>query len=372
MAPQNDIQINDLLAAERRPKGLTRRAMSPPFSFVRNLLSKNGNKPPLMTAQLGGRDHIEIVEPEALSIHQAQAQFYQAMFDLDAASALAYSLNALSLPQKLVVDVARSALSEKDYRLKAVPRLPTIIPKLLRSLRDPEASARNYVEIINKDPALSAAVLKLANSVYFNPTTKRIDNIEFAVVKLGIEGLRAVLSAAVMQPLVQRKSDYFSHFGLRLWEHTLSVAVACETLAAVRGFEPYKAYLLGLTHDIGKITLFSELSKQFRQNPTSTAPPAEAFLPLLKERSASLSSAIAMDWELPKEICSALQQQVDIEHGRQVGPYAHLLFQANLACEAYAVTKHCVEHSIDLKALSRQLSLPETLFADLDCLSVQV
>lgn len=344
----------------------------PPFSFVRQLLGKNVSRSPAMVAGEDGQSRIEIEAPESLSIHQAQAYFFQAMFDLDATAALVNTLNTLSLPQKLVIDVARSSLSEKDYRLKSVPRLPTVIPKLLRSLRDPDTSARNYVDIINKDPALSAAVLKLANSVYFNHTAKKIDNIEFAVVKLGIEGLRAVLSAAVMQPLVQRKTEYFNDFGVRLWEHTLAVAVACETLAVVRGYEPYKAYLLGLVHDIGKITLFSELSKQFRINAGSSAPLVEAFLPLLKEKSASLSAAIAMDWELPKEICSALQQQVGIEPGRQVDPYAHLLFQANLACEAYAATRYCVEFSIELPLLSRQLSLPETLFAELDSLRIQV
>lgn len=346
--------------------------MSPPFSFVRNFLSKNGQRPAILAGDNAEQHYVEVEEPKALSRHLAETQFYQAMFDLDAASAMVTTLNQLSLPQKLVVDVVRGSLAERDHRLKAVPRLPTVIPRLLRSLRDPDASARTYVDIINKDPALSAAVLKLANSAYFNPTNKKIENIEFAVVKLGIEGLRVVLSAAVMQPLVQRKTDYFNHFGSRLWEHTLSVAVACETLAAVRGFEPYKAYLLGLTHDIGKITLFSELSKQFRLNPNSNKPKPEAFLPLLKERSASLSAAIAMDWDLPKEICSALQQQVDIENGKLISPYAHLLFQANLACEAHAVTKHCIEHSIDLETLAEQLSIPATLFADLDCLSVQV
>ena len=344
----------------------------PPFSFVRNLLSKNNGRSPLLSAEADAQNYIEIEAPESLSINQAQAYFYQAMFDLDSSAAPVNSLNALNLPQKLVIDVARSSLSEREYRLKAVPRLPSIIPKLLRSLRDPEASARNYVDIINKDPALSAAVLKLANSAYFNPTSKKIENIEYAVVKLGIEGLRAVLSAAVMQPLVQRKTEYFSHFGFRLWEHTLSVAVACETIAAIRGYEPYKAYLLGLTHDIGKITLFSELSKQFRLNPITSTPLAEAFLPLLKEKSASLSAAIAMDWELPKEICTALQQQIDIEPGRQVTPLANLLFHANLVCEAYAATRHCVEHSVDLQRLAKELELPETLFNDLDCLSIQV
>lgn len=346
--------------------------MSSPFSFVKTLLGKNPQRNDTIPPGLEEQNYFEIQEPTSFCIHLAEAQFYQAMFDLDATSALVTSLNNLSLPQKLVVDVVRKSLSERGYRNKSVPRLPSVIPRLLRSLRDPDASAKTYVDIINKDPALSAAVLKLSNSVYFNPTAKKIGNIEYAVVKLGIEGLRAVLSAAVMQPLVQQKTDYFNQFGLRLWEHTLAVAVACESIATERGYEPYKAYLLGLTHDIGSITLFSELSKQFRLNAESGKPAPESFLPLLREKSASLSSAIAMDWDLPKEICAALQQQVGIESGRQVSAYAQLLFQANLACEAYAVTKHCVEHSINLDELTEQLSLPKHLFSDLDKLSVQV
>jgi len=118
--------------------------------------------------------------------------------------------------------------------------------------------------------------------------------------------------------------------------------------------------------------LFCELAKQFRLNPVTSTPLAEAFLPLLKEKSASLSAAIAMDWELPKEVCSALQQQVDIEPGRKVNPYAIILFQANLVCEAYAATKYCIEHTIDLPRIAKELALPEILFADLDCLSIQV
>lgn len=343
--------------------------MAPPFSFVRNVFGRGDKSQPpkLMPAQ---GDRIEVVEPGALSITAAQEGFYRVLFDLPDTVDVSGDV-ALSVPQKLVVDVVRGSLTEKEFRAKAVPRLPSVIPKLLRSLRDPDASAKDYVNIINKDPAMSAAVLKLANSVYFNPTCNRINSIDIAVVKLGIEGLRAVLSAAVMQPVVQRQSAYFSQLGRKLWEHTLACAVACEIVATQRGLEPYKAYLLGLTHEVGKITLFSELSKQFQKN-GGDKPAIGAFIPLMWERSNSMSATIAMDWDLPKEIVAALQQQIDLVAGRQVGPYGHLLFQSNLACEAYAMQRYGKNESFALETLAEQLCLPAHIFTDLDHLSIEV
>src|SRR5690606_2800228 len=87
----------------------------------------------------------------------------------------------LTVPQKLVIDVVKESLAKKEYRLTAVPRLPMVIPKLLRSLRDPESSVRDYVAIVNKDAVMSAAVLKLANSVYSNPIGSYIGDIERAI-----------------------------------------------------------------------------------------------------------------------------------------------------------------------------------------------
>ena len=65
-----------------------------------------------------------------------------------------------------------------------MPRLPEVIPLLLKSLRDPDASASDYVAIIKRDPLLAAAVLKVANSAYFKPSGSAHANYERAVVAL--------------------------------------------------------------------------------------------------------------------------------------------------------------------------------------------
>jgi HD-like signal output (HDOD) protein len=295
--------------------------------------------------------------------------FYAILFPSTTAKA------PLTAPQKLVLNVVIDNLKKGGQHLRSVPRLPSIIPRLLKSLRDPEASANDFVKIINKDPAMSTAVLKRANSMYFNPHGQTINSIEQGVVKLGIEGLRSVLSTAVMQPVIQYKSSYFSGFGRTLWEHSLCCAVCCEVNAKKQGLEPFKAYLLGLVHDMGKLTIFSELCAQFKLNPGQKPPNYQAFAPLMQSMSTKLSYQIALNWELPEEICTALEQQVSCNTEHEMEVYGRLLFQSNLVCEAFAARQQNEDEAgrvetSDCEALIKQFSMPENLFETLNLLSL--
>lgn len=306
---------------------------------------------------------VTVIEPENYSIEQSQQAFFHYLYPEKTS-------RPLTVPQKLVIDVVKSSLAKKNIRQKSVPHLPTVIPKLLRTLKDPEASARDFVTIINKDPAMSAAVLKLANSVYFNPINRKISDIEPAVVKLGIDGLRSVLSAAVMQPVLQQHSTYFSQTGQKIWQHSLVCAVTCELIAKHRGMEKFTVYLMGLVHDIGKITTFSELCKQFEANGEDSAPGYNAFVPLMKVLSPAVSYWVAKDWELPANIVTALAEQVNISPDTKVSEYGNLLYQANLCAEAYFTVKQQDKRLAN--EILKALKLPSDLYKKLDQLMMEV
>lgn len=309
------------------------------------------------------QNKLEVTEPQLYTLAHSQEAYYRYLYPKDTSQ-------KLTVPQKLVVDVVKSSLQKKEVREKAVPRLPTVIPKLLKSLRDPNSSAKQYVEIIKKDPVMSAAVLKLANSVYFNPIGKRIHDIERAVVKLGIDGLRSVLSAAVMQPIIQRDSPYFSHTGQRMWHHSLSCAVACEIIAEHRDVEKFKVYVMGLVHDIGKTTIFSELCTQFKKNGEDVKPGYNAFVPIMKVLGPPVSFWVAKDWDLPKEVCHALAEQTTVKAGAKVSPFAHVLYQANMVAEAHVTLR---KHNEQLaEKLLEELELPSNMYERLDQLTVEV
>jgi len=293
--------------------------------------------------------------------------FYQQLFPTDKIK------NPIDLPQKLIIQVVEDHLNDQNHRSKIIPRLPAIIPQLIRSLKDPKTSSQDYVRIIRRDPSMSAGVLKLANSVYFNPVSQTITSIEVAVIKLGIDGLRSVLSAVVMQPVIQQKTRYFSHFGQKLWLHSLATAVICELLAKNRGIDPYKAYLLGLTHNIGKVTIFSELCQQLKTLPSEQRPSRDAFIPLLQKRSEKLSYEIAKDWQLPDEIISALKQQASVANNNNLGPISQLLFEAKKISTLYLLNQEKLSRKPIPKDLQQQLTqqlallqLPENTFSLLE------
>jgi HD-like signal output (HDOD) protein len=311
-------------------------------AFFRSVLSR---------AKASSSDFVETPLPSAaltdtdpFSSNRVSNDFHKFLFGGN-------SREPLSTDQKAMIKVAVDNLSKKEYRVYAVPRLPTVIPKLIRSLRDPKCSVRDYVAIINKDPAMSAAVLKLANSAYFNVSGTYTGDIEKAIALLGIAGLRSVLSAAVMQPIIQRESPYFSQIGKQLWIHSLNTAVACEVTAAGRQLDRFQAYLLGLTHDIGKITLFSELCKVYKFHGI-TKPGVRAFIPALQTYSAQLSGHIAKDWLLPEDVQQALFDQT------------------NIACEIFAYTPQ--EDLPNVFPILELLDLPENFFTYLTDLGTDI
>lgn len=320
--------------------------------FLQRLFSRRQQP---ATAQAGSAGSHRLRVPARLSASAAEAAFCATLFPVSVPD------RPLTLPQKLVQDVVRHNLAQPDHQ--AVPHLPAVIPRLLRSLRDPDSSAADYADIINKDPGMSAAVLKLANSVLFNPGGKPISSIQRAVVGLGIDGMRSVLSAAVMRPVLNQNSPYFAGAGAHLWSHSLQCALIAEMLASRHGAEPYKGYLLGLVHDIGKITVFSELNREYSLNAGDNLPGRAAFAPLIQDMAAGLGKTITSQWQLPAELITALQEQpgpgtapVD---GKSISALGKVLFEANLLGNVLQAEALLPEHT--LEHLLQELQLPAKL-----------
>src|SRR5690606_37866720 len=94
------------------------------------------------------------------------------------------------------------------------------------------------------------------------------------------------------------------------------------------------------------------------------SPSSQAFIPPLQESSALLSSQIARDWQLPDDLCLALQEQVNIAQGKRVSALGQLLYQANIVCEAYAFTPKAKPD--ELIFLLEDFALPKNLFSRLE------
>lgn len=146
-------------------------------------------------------------------------------------------------------DALVDALIEELERL---PAQPSIAMRVVWIADDPQSSAKDLAAAIAADPSLTARVLKLANSAYYG-LSGRVANVGFAVTVIGFPTVRA-MAAATASGLFEDSSSPTAPPGF--WEHAVSVATACSTLADRVGIRAADAFSLGLLHDLGSALLF--------------------------------------------------------------------------------------------------------------------
>lgn len=227
-------------------------------------------------------------------------RFYQLLIN-------ATSVEIAANEQELLAELNRELIAVRR-QLPDLPRLPAIMPRIMATLRDSDASRQELVNIIREDPAIAASVLRLSNSSLYN-SQRKITSIEQAVTQLGITGLRQLVSAAVMQPIVQVHSPLYAKFGKLLWEHSLLCAGYAEDLAAYQQEDRFKAYLLGLLHDVGAKVIFTHIEKLYRTGKLTSEPSTGILFALLHTHALQLSADIARFWDLPDDLVFALEDQ---------------------------------------------------------------
>jgi HD-like signal output (HDOD) protein len=184
-----------------------------------------------------------------------------------------------------------------------VPRVPEIIPQLLRSLRDEGVSGAELARQVGKDPSLAAEVIREANSPFYRQGTP-VRTIDAALLVLGQNGLRMLLARAAFRPIAGLQGGRHARVAApRVWRHTEHCALAAALLAPGLRADPFEAYLAGLMQDVGLIVAL----RLFDQATDAGALPRDAGAAAqLQAAARQLSARIALQWELPPPIAAAI------------------------------------------------------------------
>ncbi len=200
-------------------------------------------------------------------------------------------------------------LGTLDARPDYIPRRPSLLPKLLATVNDGEASMVAMARIIEQDPALTGNLLRVANSPLYRLNNAPIESIDRAVTMVGVQGIRSLIASALLHPVMVPGSGTFSRFPELVWEHTLFSATAAETHAVqVENAEPFVSQLVGLLHGLAAIVVFRIVRDQFAARPELN-PDAGSVARLLESWVSPTAGRIAANWELSSRIQYALESQ---------------------------------------------------------------
>ncbi|HHJ17242.1 MAG TPA: HDOD domain-containing protein [Gammaproteobacteria bacterium] len=240
--------------------------------------------------------------PAGISAREIDTAFYGLILGVQ--SPIDSTLNTFEkkvlreLDQLLASDISHSSL---------VPRLPSVIPRVMGALRDESSSAVDLAAQLGRDAVLVSEVIRLANSPYYR-VGKEITSLERAVFILGQVGVRQLVTNAAFKPLLNLNSGHFTKLsGTILWDQSEKAAVICDCLARQEKTDRFNAYLMAIVQNAGFTVALQILDRNFDG---SQAPRSGIFHERLISRSRKLSWIIAKEWEFGPAVLDALEAQI--------------------------------------------------------------
>ncbi len=249
--------------------------------------------------------------------------------------------------------ISLDTLLDNIHRL---PSLPSVVNELILALGKEGLSVAELAHGIEKDQALSARALRVANSPFYG-MPKPVSSIHDAIVVVGFKAVSSLVTTAAL-------TEYFKPPVLAwfdqstFWRHSLGAAVSGRKLAPLAGLDPEIGYTAGLLHDIGRLLLVICCAKEYEavfawrdQHDLDLIAAEQELLGLTH---ADAGAALARHWHFGPEIEAAVARHHAPIAGERAS-YADLAHVANILAHGLDLARdtHALAPVLDESAWQR-------------------
>ncbi|WP_019529944.1 HDOD domain-containing protein [Dasania marina] len=225
-----------------------------------------------------------------------------------------------------VAEQVRDDLLEAIANDKIVlPTLPEVALQVREIAADPNVNAQKLDNIISNDAALTARIIKVANSPLLRARNP-IEDLKMAVMRLGIDYTANLATGLAMQQMFQATSDTVDKYMREVWAKSTEVAGISHVLCRhYTKLKPDQATLAGLVHKIGVLPIltYAEDNRRLLRD-----------IKVLDEVIASIHPQIGRKiletWDFPEELQLVPEQHLNFDRNVAQVDYADIVMVANL------------------------------------------
>jgi HD-like signal output (HDOD) protein len=203
-----------------------------------------------------------------------------------------------------------------------LPTLPEIAIKIREAADDPEANLMAMAEVIAQDPALSARMVKVANSAFMGRSVK-VETLNQAVTRIGLRQIKNIATAIAMEQLFVSKNELVREYMDKSWQKTVNVASV--SMAVMKFWLEDNKHeslnldtltLVALVHSIGVLPILTEAERheEVFANPS--------FLEAaIKKMAGKLGGAIMRSWEFTGEFVQVAENWNNLDFQTETVSY---------------------------------------------------
>ena len=265
---------------------------------------------------------------------------------------------------KAFKDIIEEHLASGDTRL---PAFNEIALRIQQEIAKPDPAIEKIESIIKVDQALTAQVLKMANTAFFRGLSK-VETVRDAIVRLGIEQISNIVILVAQKKIFASEDPFVREFMKKLWRHSVGTALGSAWLAKKSGFPQIssQAFVAGLLHDIGKLFLLTVIEAIRDKNPKEFNPSKDFIQEITDGLHTEQGWLLTQNWNLPEAYCMVARDH----HNETFDPRNALLLLVRMVdktCNKMGISIHEPMQSILVTAPEAgALGLDEIDLAELE------
>jgi HD-like signal output (HDOD) protein len=220
------------------------------------------------------------------------------------------------------------------HRQSNLPAFSHHMAEVGKAMGDESTSLNLLTNIILKNVSLTTTVLRMANSMHYNPRGKPILSVSRSVTMMGWDAINHLAAGVLVFEHFRNQSGKLKELILLMMltaNHARQIAIR----SGLRGVE--EAYLCGMFRNLGELVVACYLPDKYAgilEGMTRNQTEVEACEHTLKFRYEDLGKAMARNWNLPDTVASCMDNpdlslpHTDLEKLRLISSFSHALSNA--------------------------------------------
>ena len=248
-----------------------------------------------------------------------------------------------------------------------LPTLPEVALQIREVAEDVTSSIGDLTAIISRDAALSARMVKVANSPLIRATVP-VSDLNTAVSRLGIDLTSNLAMGLAMEQMFQATNDIIDKKMRACWSKSIEIAASSQVLAKhFTDLQSDMALLAGLTHQIGMLPILA-----FAEQNDSLIQDGMALGKVIHVLHPSLGSYILKKWDFPEKLVQVPKNYLKFERSPSSVDYADVVQVATLQSVAGTTHRYNELDWSQISAFDRLGLDPESLVTNMEEIHAEV
>ena len=234
-----------------------------------------------------------------------------------------------SLLEKIRNDIVQAIKSDQ----LVLPTLPEVALRVREVVDDSEAGINDLQKVIGNDTALTARIIKVANSPLLRGSTE-IEDLKMALMRLGMEYTSNIATGLAMEQMFQATTAIVDKKMREVWHRSSEIAGICHVLCMHRSdLHPGEATLAGLVHNIGVLPILT-----YAEDHPELLKDSITLEKVIHVLHRAIGNKILEKWDFPEQLRKIPSQHLDFKRDIPKADYADLVTVAML--QSYMGSNH--------------------------------